>query len=36
MTDWVQDDGETLNLAFDSCIEGLTEKMVADIQFEHQ
>jgi len=25
-----------LNLAIDSCIEGLTEKMVADIQFENR
>lgn len=33
MEDWVQDDGETLNLAFDSCIEGIAEKMIADIQF---
>jgi hypothetical protein len=23
-----------LNLAFDTCIEGLTEKMIEDIQFE--
>ena len=34
MEDWVQDDGKTLNLAFDACIEGLTEKMIEDIQFE--
>ena len=34
MEDWVQDDGKTLNLAFDVCIEGLTEKMIEDIQFE--
>jgi hypothetical protein len=34
MEDWVQDHGKTLNLAFDACIEGLTEKMVEDIQFE--
>ena len=33
MEDWVQDDGKTLNLAFDTCIEGLTEKMIKDIQF---
>lgn len=36
MKDWVQDDGKTLNLAFDSCIDGLTEKMVADIQFDNR
>jgi hypothetical protein len=34
MEDWVKDDGNTLSLAFDACIEGLTEKMVEDIQFE--
>lgn len=34
MEDWVKDDGKTLNLAFDACIEGLTEKMIEDIQFE--
>jgi hypothetical protein len=34
MEDWVQDHGKTLNLAFDACIEGLTEKMIEDIQFE--
>lgn len=34
MEDWVQDEGKALNLAFDACIEGLTEKMVEDIQFE--
>jgi len=34
MEDWVQDDGKTLNLAFDACIKGLTEKMVEDIQFD--
>ena len=34
MEDWVQDDGKTLNLAFNACIEGLTEKMARDIQFE--
>jgi hypothetical protein len=34
MDDWIRDDGKTLNLAFDACIEGLTEKMVRDIQFE--
>ena len=34
MEDWVQDHGKTLNLAFDNCIEGLTEKMIEDIQFE--
>jgi hypothetical protein len=34
MDDWVQDQGKTLNLAFDACIEGLTEKMIEDIQFE--
>ncbi len=34
MEDWVQDQGKTLNLAFDTCIEGLTEKMIEDIQFE--
>ena len=34
MEDWVQDRGTTLNLAFDACIEGLTEKMIEDIQFE--
>lgn len=33
MEDWVQDEGETLNLAFDACIRGLAEKMVEDIQF---
>ena len=32
---WVEDEGETLNQAFDTCIAGLTEKMAADIQF-HQ
>ena len=31
--DWVQDQGETLNLAFDACIEDLTEQMVEHIQF---
>lgn len=34
MEDWVKDDGKTLNLAFDTCIDGLTKKMIADIQFE--
>ena len=34
MEEWVQDHGKTLNLAFDACIEGLTEKMIEDIQFE--
>lgn len=34
MEDWVQDDGQTLNAAFDDCIEGVTDKMLADIQFE--
>jgi hypothetical protein len=34
MDDWVQDHGKTLNMAFDACIEGLTEKMIKDIQFE--
>jgi len=34
MEDWVQDHGKTLNLAFDACIEGLTEKMIEDIQFD--
>ena len=34
MEDWVQDRGKTLNLAFDTCIEGLTEKMIEDIQLE--
>jgi hypothetical protein len=34
MEDWVQDDGTTLNQAFDACIEGITDKMLADIQFE--
>lgn len=34
MEDWVQDDGKTLNLTFDACIEGLTEKMMMDIQFK--
>ena len=34
MEDWVQDHGKTLNLAFDACIEGLTKKMIEDIQFE--
>jgi hypothetical protein len=31
--DWLQDQGETLNLAFDACIEDLTEQMVEQIQF---
>jgi hypothetical protein len=35
MEDWVQDQGKTLNLAFDACIEGLAEKMIRDIQFEN-
>jgi len=34
MEEWVQDHGKTLNQAFDACIEGLTEKMIEDIQFE--
>ena len=33
MEDWVHDDGKTLNLAFNACIDGLTEKMIKDIQF---
>lgn len=33
MEDWVQDDGQTLNLAFDACIKGLAEKMGEDIRF---
>jgi len=35
MEDWVQDNGTTLNLAFDACIEGITEKMLADIHFKN-
>ena len=34
LEDWVQDGGEKLNLAFDTCIAGLAEKMIGDIQFE--
>lgn len=34
LEDWIKDDGDTLNLAFDTCIEGLTKKMLEDIQFE--
>jgi hypothetical protein len=30
---WIQDEGKTLNQAFDTCIAGLTEKMTSDIQF---
>lgn len=32
MENWVQDEGKTLNHAFDACIAGLTEKMTSDIQ----
>ena len=35
LDNWVEDEGKTLNLAFDSCIAGLTKKMAEDIQF-HQ
>ena len=35
MDDWVQDNGVTLNQAFDSAIEGLAAKMLADIQFKN-
>lgn len=36
MEDWIQDQGVTLNKAFDACIKGLTEKMNADIQFDRR
>jgi hypothetical protein len=32
--DWLQDDGKTLNLAFDACVEELAEQMLQDIQFK--
>jgi hypothetical protein len=34
MDDWLQDDGRTLNLAFDGCVEGLVEQMAQDIRFK--
>ena len=34
MEDWVNNGGINLNQAFDTCIEGLTDKMIKDIQFQ--
>ena len=34
INDWIQDDGETMNHAFDACIEGLVNEMLKDIQFQ--
>lgn len=34
--DWLQNDGEGLNQAFDACIENLTQQMVDDILFSAQ
>jgi len=33
LKEWVENDGEILNQAFDDCIDGLVEQMVEDIQF---
>jgi hypothetical protein len=35
MEEWVNTGGITLNQAFDTCIEGLTDKMIRDIQFQN-
>lgn len=33
LEDWIEDEGVTLNLAFDACVGGLVEDMVKDIRF---
>ena len=33
LKEWVGNDGEILNQAFDDCVDGLVEQMVEDIQF---
>lgn len=32
--DWVEDDGTTMDQAFDDCIDGLVDEMLEDIRFE--
>lgn len=34
LEDWLQDNGNILNLAFDACVEDLVEQMVEDIRFQ--